>query len=113
MLTGFEEYTIDVQESELRTVNLIAKSISLRVGEGNAITNSEIRKKLLTLKGIEVSDAKIRKFIQYIRVNKLCSMLCASKKGYYTAENEENWIKYRDSFRERVRSMQFTLACME
>jgi arginine repressor len=111
MITGFEEYTIDVQESELRTVNLIAKSISLRVGEENAITNSEIRKKLLE-RDIEVSDAKIRKFIQYIRVNKLCTMLCASKKGYYTASSEEDWIKYRESFRERVRSMQFTLACM-
>ena len=44
MIQGFEEYTVDVTPEEIRIVNLIAKSISLRIGVGNAITNREIRK---------------------------------------------------------------------
>jgi hypothetical protein len=111
MIQGFEEYTVDVTPEEIRIVNLIAKSISLRIGVGNAITNREIRKKL-SERNLDTSDVKIRKYIQYIRVNKLAPKLCASSNGYYIAESEEDWVKYRESFRERVRSMQFTLSCM-
>jgi len=113
MIPGFEEFTMDVTESDIEAINLVVQGLSVRVGVHKAITNAEMREKLYLNKGINIPDAKMRKYIQYIRGYRLVSMLCASSKGYWVAATKEEWIKYREGFRSRVRSMSFTLACME
>ena len=113
MIDGFEEFTEDVTDNDLEMINLIAKSLSKRIGVTYAITNAEMRKAIFLHYGTSLSSAKMRKYIQYIRAYKLVSMLCASSKGYWVAKDKEEWIKYRESFRQRVRSMVFTLKCME
>jgi len=113
MIPGFEEFTEDVKEEDIKNINLIAKGLTPRVGIKNAITNTDMRALLYLNCGINISDAKLRRYIQHIRAHRLVSMLCASKKGYYVATTVEDWIKYREGFRSRVRSMSFTLACMD
>ena len=112
MIPGFEDYTQDVKDSELSIINDIARGLNARVGDKNAITNKEAREKLYVSRGVNVPDAKFRKYIQYIRVYNLCPMLCASSKGYWIAKDKEEFIKYREGYSSRVRAMSFTLACM-
>jgi len=112
MIPGFEEFTEDVTSSELEAINMIANGLNARVGVVNAITNAEARKMLYINKGVNVSDPKFRKFIQYIRAYNLCPMLCASSKGYWIAKDREEYIKYREAFSSRVRAMKFTESCM-
>ena len=113
MINGFEEFTADINDSELEVINLIAKGLNARVGKHRAINNAEMRVLLYKNKGITINDAKLRRYIQYIRAYRLVSMLCASKKGYWVAATKEEWIQYREGFRSRMRSMNFTLLCME
>ena len=116
MIEGFEDFTKDITLSDrydLELVNLISKGLRARVGKENKITNIEMREKLLDNKGKKINGAKMRRCIQYIRANQLVPMLCASKGGYYVAEDREEWVKYKESFRSRIRSMQFTMACMD
>ena len=113
MIPGFEEFTIDITDDEIETVNLIVRGLEVRIGDRNAITNENMRTLMYNNCGISISCAKMRKFIQYIRAYNLVSMLCASSKGYWVAKDREEWIKYREGFRSRVNSMRFTLACMD
>ena len=113
MIPGFEEFTQDVKQEELEEINLIALGLSRRIGIANAITNTDMRERLYLHSGINITDAKLRRYIQYIRAYRLVSMLCASKKGYYVAKDKEEFIKYRENFRSRIRSMQFTIACKD
>jgi len=113
MIPGFEEFTEDVKPEDIENINLIVKGLLPRVGVEMAITNADMRSRLYLNLGVNISDPKMRKYIQYIRAYRLVSMLCASSKGYYVARTVEDWIKYREGFRSRVRSMSFTLACMD
>ena len=112
MVPGFEDFTTDVTDDEIATINIIAKGLNHRVGVHKAITNSDMRSLIYKNRGINISDAKMRKYIQYIRVYNLVPMLCSSKKGYWKAASKEEFIKRREAFASRIRSMQFTLAAM-
>lgn len=112
MIPGFEDFTEDVKDSEIEIINMIARGLNARIGDKNAITNAEARKLLYENKGVNVSCPKFRKYIQYIRIYNLCPMLCSSSKGYWIAKDKEEFIKSREAFSSRVRSMKFTEACM-
>ncbi len=112
MIPEFEEYTKDVSDEDIGTINIISSALKLRVGKSKAITNNDMREGLSTKMGINITSAKMRRYIQYIRAYRLVSMLCASKKGYYVAENKETWFVYRDNYKSRMTSMNFTLTCM-
>lgn len=112
MIKGFEDFTEDVTDDEIEVINMIAKGLNNRVGVHNAITNARMRTLLYENKDVVVSDPKMRKYIQYIRAYNLVPMLCASSMGYWVAASKEEFIKYREGYASRVRSMQFTLACM-
>jgi hypothetical protein len=113
MIEGFEEFTEDVKEEDIEVINMIVRGLEIRVGIEKAITNADMRSLLYLNRGVNVSGAKMRRHIQYIRAYRLISMLCGGKKGYYVARNVEEWIKYREGFRSRMRSMEFTLRCMD
>jgi len=112
MIVGFEDFTQDVKDSEIEIINLIARGLRERVGGHKAITNASMRALLYANKEIMVSDAKMRKYIQYIRAYNLVPMLCASRIGYWVASSPEEFIKYREGYVSRIRAMEFTKACM-
>jgi len=113
MIKGFEEFTVHVSEDELWIVEAISKSLAKRIGKENKITNAQMRESIQGWNGTKITDSKMRRYIQYIRANQLVLYLCASKGGYYIARDEEEWNNYRQSYRLRIQSMQFTMACMD
>lgn len=112
MIQGFEEHTANLKAEELEVAELVAEMLKGKIGIDKAITNKFIRNNLFYA-GYDINGPKLRRIIQYIRANKLVKMLCASKKGYYIAEDQENWVRYKHAFRTRITSMQFTLECMQ
>lgn len=108
MVTGFEHITIELNEEEIAIAYKVASAFSLRKGKEKAITNAEIVKAMRG-KGYKVNDTRIRKIIQYIRVNYLVKNLVASSKGYYVETNDKEIAKYKQSLRERIQSMEITL----
>lgn len=113
MLTGFEDLTVELDDFELGLVDKFVKGLSRRVGKKNAISNKAIRKSMINRYGIKINDTRIRKIVQYLRVNGLVVDLIATNSGYYVAENEEEYNRYIQSLNERIRSIQYTKVCME
>ena len=55
--------------------------------------------------GIKSNGPRIRKIINYLRIQGYVPGLCATGSGYYIAANKEEYIEYIASFSKRVSSM--------
>jgi hypothetical protein len=94
MIDGFEKYTIELNDDELKIVHIMVDRFTNKPGIKNIVTNPQIVDGLKTI-GIETSEPRIRKIIQYIRTNALIPGLIATSKGYYSTndiEHLQQWI---------------------
>ncbi len=94
MIEGFEKYTIELNDDELKIVHIMVDRFTHKPGIKNIVTNPQIVDGLKTI-GIETTEPRIRKIIQYIRTNALIPGLIATSKGYYSTndiEHLEQWI---------------------
>ena len=112
MITGFESFTLELTKQEQRLANELSKYLKRFKGVAHCINNDGLRNYFLLIHKETVSPARVRKYIQYIRINNLVPRLCGGRKGYYIALDKVEWIKYLESYRQRVKAMEFTLACM-
>ncbi|MCF8430269.1 MAG: hypothetical protein K9G64_09070 [Bacteroidia bacterium] len=85
-------------------VPLMVKGLSTKIGQDNAITNSKIRSRLKD-KELDISDSRIRKIINYIRVNKLIVNLLATSKGYFISNDPNEISRYKESLIARANSI--------
>jgi len=107
MINDFEDITYELTEDELNKVPLIIKGIGQRMGKDMAVSGTLICKKM-NLKG-----ARLRKIINYIRVNNLHYGLCSCGKGYYTASTLREIEGCITSLRQRVASQIKVLNALE
>jgi len=112
MIKGFEEYTPDIKQEDLPTVNMIAEGLRKRIGKERAISNKGIRDSFLEKKGIHISGPFVRKAIQFIRMKRMIPFLVASNKGYHVAESEQEFREYVESYKARIRAMEATYSAM-
>ena len=95
---------------ELTCLPVIVNGIGLRPkGKKKPITNLQIQKVMKGWGYGELSDARVRKIISYIRNNNLLPLLCANSNGYFVAENLTEFDKYLDTFAKRVNTQIKTL----
>ena len=107
MVNFFEEITEELNDYERLTISpLIVKGLSMKIGKENVITNGEMRKGLLNKYSIKISDARMRKIIQYIRLGGFVERLIATSKGYYVSENKEELLQYEESLMQRAASIE-------
>jgi uncharacterized protein (UPF0297 family) len=105
MIQGFEDQTEELIQYEIEVlVPLMVKGLSTKIGQDNAITNSKIRSRLKD-KEMNISDARIRKIINYIRVNKLIINLLATSKGYFISNDPAEITRYKESLVARANSI--------
>lgn len=97
MLKGFEEITAKLSDKELELVPTFVNRLSLRIGKEQAVTSSKIIKGFKDTKGIDLTGARIRKIINYIRMNNLVPCLIATSEGYYVSNNKTELQEYVDS----------------
>lgn len=113
-LVGFEDITVALTPEEIRIANIIARRFNNRPkGRKNAATNVGIRKVIKDYVGETLSGPKMRRIIQYIRSENLVPRLCATSNGYFVAENDKEWNDWKTSMKQRIRQMEYTLACSE
>lgn len=87
MIKGFENETKPLTNYEQDILlPVVVKGLKGKIGVANAVSNSHICKSL-SAAGYDVTEVRIRKIINHIRVNGLVFFLIASGKGYYIAEN--------------------------
>jgi hypothetical protein len=100
MIKGFTTETEPLSEYErVVLVPAFIRGLIPRVGKKMAVTNKHI---VSSMKGsYKVSDARVRKVINYIRVNDLVPCLIATSDGYYIAESEKELKDYEESLQGR------------
>lgn len=97
MITNFEFETqplSEYEESILLPVFIVG--LSKRVGVQSAIRNSQIVMQLKS-KNYKVSDVRVRKIINHIRIQGLIQGLIATSDGYYIATSEAELEQYEES----------------
>lgn len=105
MINGFEEQTHELTEYEEKTLlPPIIKGLKTKVGEQNAITSTEIVKRMKEL-GFKLDPARLRKIINHIRVNNLIYNLLATSKGYYIATDESECRSFIESLDQRINAI--------
>lgn len=106
MIQGFENYTASLTDYEANVlVPRLVRGLENRVGSKYAISNKRICRSLSD-KGYEkVTEARVRKCINHIRLNGLVRNLIANSNGYYVATSIEEARNWSESARERARAI--------
>jgi len=108
MIAGFEEQTQALNDQELIIARKIISAIEglyRKYGEDDSlITNKQLREWLAN-NGYKVSDARIRKIINTIRLKGWLPQLAATSKGYYICTDRQKQIDYINSLNSRVASI--------
>lgn len=106
MIQGFEEYTATLTTYERdMLVPILTEGLKKRVGTKNAVRNREICRRLIEAGYQNVSEPRVRKCINYIRMNGMVPHLVANCKGYYVATSIEEVERYIGSLDERAKSI--------
>ncbi len=105
MIKGFKKETQKLTDYELTLVPLLVLGLKTKIGKINAIKNKEMVAALKDL-GHKVNEARIRKLIHYIRVNKLVKNIIATSKGYYIATTEKEINDFVESLQQRINSIE-------
>ena len=107
MINDFEKITYELTDSELELVPIIIKGLSMRKGKDMAVSGTIICEKM------NIKGARLRKIINYIRVNNLLYGLCSCGKGYYIAKDLGEIEGCIISLRQRVASQVKVLNALE
>jgi len=101
MLTNFENYTVELSDDEKKIVPIIIERFKKRPGKENVVTNPKIIDGLQKHFGIKTSEPRIRKIIQFIRLNDLLPGLIATKHGYYLTNDIKELTEWIEQMRQR------------
>lgn len=97
MINNFEDYTFEITNEERFVVDVIVKRFNTLRGKRNIATGEQIRNGIKTHLNIDFAESRIRKMIQYIRLNNLVLGLVATSRGYYVAESIDEIQQWVDS----------------
>lgn len=101
MIVGFENVTHPLTDDEKKLVPVFVAGLSKLVGKEKAMTNKTIGKLINEKYGYTLSEARVRKIIHHIRVNKLVSCIVASSRGYYVMNDLNALKQYKQSLQQR------------
>jgi hypothetical protein len=97
MIQGFNTETKPLSDYEQNTLcPIIARGLSNKYGKANAITNKNICQAMMKA-GYEISDARLRKIINHIRISGMVKCVIATSSGYYIAQTKSEMKIYLDS----------------
>ena len=113
MINGFEDQTeplTEYEESEI--LPHIVRGLRLKVGKAMSVTNRAIVEGMKRNLGLKITEPRVRKIINHIRVNDLVPCLIATSQGYYIAESEQELKDYEESLlgrEEAIRSVRLSI----
>ncbi len=113
MIHGFSRQTEPLTDYERNILlPVICQGLSTKIGEDKAITNSAITKAMKGA-GYQLTEARLRKIINHIRIHGMVKWLIATSKGYYIATSREEMVDYIDSLQGREDAIRAVRESME
>lgn len=113
MLNGFENETAPLTDYERNALlPVIICGLQSKFGKESAVKNGYIVK-ALRAQGYELTEARVRKIINHIRVNGLVIGLIATSEGYYIAKTRKELSDYVNSLRGREEAIRVVRISME
>lgn len=113
MIQGFQTQTEPLTDYERDTLlPVICSGLRNKIGEARAITNTAITKAMKGA-GYILTEARLRKIINHIRVNGLVKRLIATSKGYYIATTRQEMEQYIESLKGREMAIRQVRESME
>ena len=111
MIPGFEKWTKEMSDSEIRKALELAPI--LREAEGK-LKSMEIMK-LLNMKILNTQQpaARVRKIIHFLRVSGVVPCLISDGGGYWVSSDSEKIQKHIEGLRKRVRSITEVADCLQ
>lgn len=113
MINGFEQTTCELSELEKQMIHVFISRFKKRPGRQNAVTNGQIRDGIKTHLGVELDAARIRKIVQYIRINNMLPGLIATSTGYFYTTSITEIREWVESMRQRERALAESRESME
>lgn len=104
MIKGFDDETGKITGIEERAANLIAEDLKNIVGRQMATTSFEIMKSI-NARGFNITAARLRKIINYIRMKHLVINLVANSDGYYIETDPVKIKEYQLSLTQRANAI--------
>jgi hypothetical protein len=101
MIKNFEEFTVELTPNERRLIPMMVDRFTNKRGIKNIVTAETMIGGIHQTYGVKLKDTRIRKIIQYIRVNNLVPGLIATSRGYYTAETTAEIMEWIESLKAR------------
>lgn len=102
MIEGFEEFTYELTDEEKEIAEKLAHVLSRKVGKEKAITSKDIIIGFKQYYETQLTGARVRKLINYIRLNFLLKNLVATSRGYYIETDQKEVDKYVESLLQRA-----------
>lgn len=97
MIKGFNSETAPLTEYEEKVLlPLVLRGLKTKIGKENAVTNRTIVQRL-NIAGYTVTEPRIRKLINHIRMTDLLPGLIATSGGYFLATSEAELLDYEQS----------------
>lgn len=113
MINGFTQQTEPLNEYERNTLlPVICRGLANKVGEARAITNTAITRAMKGA-GYQLTEARLRKIINHIRITGMIRWLIATSKGYYIATSRQEMEDYIGSLRGREMAIRAVRESME
>ena len=113
MLNGFKLQTEPLTDYERDTLlPVIVRGLSNKFGKARAITNTAIVKAMKGA-GYILTEARLRKIINHIRINGMVRWLVATSNGYYIATSVDEMRQYIESLRGREQAIAAVRKAME
>lgn len=113
MIQGFTQQTEPLTDYERDTLlPVICRGLSNKFGEAKAITNTAITNAMKGA-GYQLTEARLRKIINHIRITGMIRWLIATSKGYYIATSVDEMRQYIESLRGREDAIRAVRESME
>lgn len=108
MITNFENETKDLNPQEKGVALKIAETLRKKIGKRNVVTSRVIIEGMTKHFELpfKIGGARLRKMINWIRINDVVPNLVATANGYYVAETKEELDTYIQSLEERSSAIQ-------